>query len=376
MLKVTIKNTSAIASKGTTRSEGSSYVNVADTIVFPFNHFCSPDGRSHSYGCDIITANFLYAEDLVLEKYDNTHVNSYGSGSYDTATITEIAPSWKHNHYTSVYSKTYLMCISDSSDSILPESKNRIEPLKNGKFLHIYLLTDQQEVDIKEATSFEEAIKSIQNSYTERVWKYENWQGQELDYTETRSGWYKPSQAFGYWSATRQHEYDSTRTYHRKIRLSENCPEGSFNCYLNGSPVLLTLKQGQVPRVALHYNGSGQNWSLDHLRETDLPKGVVFQDGQDVWELTQKHIGETLAAERALRQEKTDKAISALAQKGWTEKKVNQLISTAKGRVLVTLQAALAPSSYCTPQIIVDHSRSLISNDPRKVREHFSQLIP
>jgi hypothetical protein len=160
----------------------------------------------------------------------------------------------------------------------------------------------------------------------------------------TRGGWYKPSSGVGLRKIVPQHEHDDSRTQLGTIKIIPGVPYGSYQFYVWGYPVSLTLERGKEPYLSLCASSSwcnSQSWWLDHHDSTNIERGWFFVDDKDVYESTIQKIKEKKAEKLAVRNTKFVEAKADALEAGFTETQVSQIIKLAsKGQVISMLSMA------------------------------------
>jgi len=346
-MKGTNYNGSHFANKGTSRSEGESMFSVGNVVAFSYSHYCSPDGRSSSRGCCPTTSGYLLQEEIILEEYDNTTSDHYGSGDYDTRKIVELNDVFWHEYSTQIRYNTFLLQVLETDKNVFTDGfiVGDIAEVRNhqGKFLHIYEIHEGYRGCKSE--TFEATVEKInlqkkqEDEATNRAIN-QNYRGVELNFgITTRGGWYKPSADFGTYQIGRAHEYDDSRTTLGKIKIMPPVPDGSHQLYIWGYPVSLYLQKGQQPSIsvcALSSWCNSQSWWYDELDSTTIQKGWIFVDGEDVFEKTIETVNENRSKKVAARKTKFDELSKVVTEKYGEE--VLKLVLRKKGSVLAILK--------------------------------------
>lgn len=160
----------------------------------------------------------------------------------------------------------------------------------------------------------------------------------------TRGGWYKPSAGVGLGKIVPQHEHDSSRTQLGTMKIMPGVPYGSYQFYIWGYPVSLTLERGQEPYLSLRASSSwcnSQSWWLDHHDSTNIKPGWIFVEGEDVYKSTIQEINEKKAEKLAVRNTKFAEAKAKALEAGIAENQIGQIIKLAgKGKVIVMIYLA------------------------------------
>ena len=352
-MKGTNFNGSFFADKGTSRSEGTSMFSVNGLVAFSYEHYCSPDGRSFSSGCIPTTGEYKLQEEIVLEEFDKTTSDRYGSGRYNVAKIVDLKDHFWHIYQKPVVEKIFLLQILEHGENIFGFIHGDIAEVKNhpGKFLHIYEIP-QGYCGCKGET-FASTVAAIiakkENEDTERALVVEKkFRGVELTFGITASGWYASSASFGEYKPQLQHEYDSTSRSHYKMVISDKVPPGAFSFYLprpvGEIPMSLWIPQdGSEPSIDTLTDTSwcnSQNWHYSQIKNLSIQKGWIVVDGVDVYDCTKAIIDKNTAAEKAVRKEKFEKLSNEVISLHG-EDIFKKVLTAKKGQVLAFLKVLL-----------------------------------
>ncbi len=350
-----------IATKGSTSSDGTSMFSIGGLVAFQTHRHCSPDGRQSSDGCNLMTADYLLQEEIVLESFDRTELDRFGSGSNNVQWVIELDAEFRHRSYYSKWSN-YFLCqiLGDATPRIGTTEGTRIEEVRGhaGQFLHIYKIGYEQWLAIETATSFEETVnllnlreEKLAQEATERIEK--KFRGMELPFGITsHGGWYEPGAGWGTGRISPAHEYDDSRTDLFVMKIAECVPDGSYHFYAGRYPVALNL--GYVTQYGMEvpvekYEPSlavctssrwsnRQSWWYDEHRATNIQPGWIFIDGVDVYDATMKIVAENVAADKKARNEKFEAAKLAALEVGISEAGIVKILHLAgKGKGIVTL---------------------------------------
>lgn len=345
-MKGTSYNGSHFANKGTSRSSGEEMFSVGGVVAFRYDHYCSPDGRSHSSGCCPSTKNYLLQEEILLEEYNNTESDRYGSGDYDVKKIVELPDVFWHEYSTQLVWKTFLLGVLDINKNVFLNEclSGDITEVRNhpGKFLHIYEIPEGYRGCKKE--TFTETVDAInqqkkQEDNRQNQLISDNFRGHELIFGITASGWYASRASFGKYSVQLAHEYDSTRRNHYKIVIMPCVPNGDYSFYVQGIPMSLHLREGQEPSIdtftQTHWANS-QSWKYCEIQTLSIEKGWIFVEGEDVFCNTKKRIEDREAERKSARSSKFQELSKAVAEKHGEE--VLKLALRKKGSVLSILK--------------------------------------
>jgi hypothetical protein len=343
----TTYNGNYFARKGTSRSEGNHSFSVGNLVAFGYSYYSSPDGRSYRYGCCPSTKAYCIQEEILLEEYDNTTSNKFGSGKYDCQEIIILSEEFWHTYSTPICKKTFLLQILENDKNVFLNNfiTGDIAEVRNhsGKFLHIYEIPEWYRECKK--NNFEETVVSInlqkkQEDENSKKAVLQNYRGVELNFgITTRGGWYKSSIGFGTWKTSRQHEYDDSKTILKKMKIMSSMPNGIHYFYIDEYPVCICLIAGREPSIEMCVSssiGSSQSWWYDHLEKTTLKKGWIFVDGVDVVEKTVQRVDENKAATLAVRKNKFEEFSKAVTEKYGEE--VLKITLRKKGSVLAILK--------------------------------------
>lgn len=339
---------SHFANKGTSRSKGESMFSVGNLVAFRYYWFCSPDGRSSSRGMCPKTDEYLLQEEILLEEYENTTSNRYGSGDYDVRKIVELPDVFWHEHITTLDYETFALQILENNENVFKNSfiSGDIAEVRNhpGKFLHIYEIPKGYR-DCK-AETFTATVAAInlqkeQEDADAAKAVAQNYRGVPLDFGITsRGGWYKPSANFGTFEISPMHEHDNSSTSLYKMVIMPCVPDGMLQFYVGGMPVSLFLKDGEEPSMSACVSSSwanSQKWWYDELDASAIQKGWIFVDGEDVFERTIGSIKYHRDKKIAKRNEKFQELSEAVTEKYGEE--VLKMAIGKKGQVLATLSA-------------------------------------
>lgn len=352
-----------VAPKGSTSSDGTSMFSVGGLVAFQTSRHCSPDGRQSSGGCNLLTADYFLQEEIVLEEFDRTELDRYGSGSKNLQRVITLYDEFRHRNYYSRWSNYYLCGIFGDANPRLGTSEGvRIEEVRNhaGKFLHVYKIDDEQCLAIETATSFEEAVnllnlreEKLAQEATERIEK--KFRGVELPFGITsHGGWYEPGAGWGTSRIKPAHEHDGSRTDIFVMKIAESMPDGTYHFYAGRYPVTLQLGYGtvrscegqeeilsydaQIDVCTSHSWGNRQSWWYDEHRITNIQPGWIFIDGVDVYEATMKIVAENVAADKKARNEKFEAAKTTALEAGISEAGISKILRQADaGKKIVAL---------------------------------------
>lgn len=351
-MKGTNYNGSHFANKGTSRSEGESMFSVGNLVAFSYSHYCSPDGRSSSRGCCPTTESYFLQEEIVLEEYDNTESDRYGSGNYDVKRIVELEDVFWHEYSTQIRYKTFLLQILESDTNVFTNGfiHGDITEVRNnpGKFLHVYEIPENYREC--ESETFTETVKKINllkkqadDFEAEKVSK--NYRGIELEFGITGSGWYASKASFGRHSVQLQHEHDSTSRSHYRIMIMPCVPSGcsGIGFYLpNEIPVILHLFSGEPiinTRTSTSWCNS-QSWHYDEIKTLQIERGWIFVDGVDVYNCTKAIIEKNREERIAASNQKFSDAKQRAMEVGFSETQVMKIAKMKRGRAISKLGLA------------------------------------
>jgi len=344
-VKGTAYNGSHFTRKGTSRAEGISMFSVNNVVAFSYKSFCSPDGRSYSRGICPTTTDYLLQEDIVLEEYDNTVSNRYGSGNYDTKKIVELSDVFWHEYSTQNARNIFLLQVLDSNKNIFADAfiEGDIAEVRNhrGKFLHIYKIPERY--FINRVISFEETVKAInlkkkQEDSFEEEKELNRYRSIDLIFGITSSGWYASSASFGDHSVELQHEHDNTKRSHYTLRIADCVPKGRYEFYLlNGTPISLHVSDGEpiIDTMTDTHWANSQSWKYSKITELTFNEGWFTVDGVDVYLPTKEKIEEESASIKSARMSRFEDLSVPVREKYGEE--VLKIVTKKKGSVLAML---------------------------------------
>lgn len=357
-MKGTEYNGSHFASIGSSRSEGTSMFSIGGLVAFSYRHYCSPDGNDGRTGVNLITAGYFLKEDIVLEEYNNTKSDKYGSGNYDRKKVVELSDVWKHEESSwqrfGGYCRNFLCSILDTQDPQIGDpftKESRIEEIREnpGHWLHVYEVDDTDFAIGEKATSFEEAIQKIKSESPKNKAAHglANWaKGEEFPVWCSKQDYYAPHAGVGGDGTPIGGDW-ATSVRAGWLRIMPCVPTGQYTVLIFGWAGCISVpdrKTEEVPRISLSANthwANSQSYRDQPLTETNTQKGWFFFNGEDMYEATvaevQKNRTEQVASRNAKFTEVKTKALEA----GITETQISQIIKLAgKGKVITMLNLA------------------------------------
>lgn len=383
-MKGTNYDGSYFANKGTCRSEGESMFSVGNLVAFKYAHYCSPDGRQISRGMKPTTSSYLLQDEIILEEYDNTVSDKFGSGSYDVKNIVELPDVFWHEYMTSIDYKTFLLQILEHDQNVFIDNfiVGDISEVRNhpGKFLHIYEIPEGYRGCQKK--NFSETVKDI-NSVKRKVDQREEdarkagWRGVPLIFgISTRGGYYAPSASFGDYKIKPQHEHDDSHTKLDELVISPSVPEGNIYFYIGYYPVVVNIKNGEYPRMNLLTDSSwcnNQNWWYTKIFSTTIQPGWLSMNGEDLYESTRQTVLENRLEQVTARNAKFAEAKAKALEAGITENQVGQVIKLAgKGRVIamINLAARMAAEQKNGIELVLQILSDLRGKNPTVIESY------
>ncbi len=356
-MKGTTWNGDYFASKGCTRSEAETMFSVGNTVAFSYSYYCSPDGRSYSYGCVPSQNSYLLQEEIVLEEYDDTESDRYGSGSYDIKKIIELKDVFWHRRETPIIEKTFLLQILEHDKNVFPNDfiAGDIAEVRNhpGKFLHIYEIPEgyrECKGDTFAATVAAINLQKEQEDAAANKAVTQNYRGVEMVFGITSPGYYESWASFGKYSVQLAHEYDITRRNHATMVISKECPScatatpdgwsgEAYQFYWDGTPMSLTIfDNGRHPEINTLTQKSwcnSQNWGYERISTLNIKEKWIFINGKDVFHETKERISGLINAEKTARKNKFEELSKTVTEKYGEE--VLKIALKKKGQVLAVL---------------------------------------
>lgn len=194
----------------------------------------------------------------------------------------------------------------------------------------------------------------------------------------SRGGYYEPHASVGTKKYVPQHEHDSSGTDLYKIKIMPCVPYGYYKFYVRECPISLYLKEGEEPRISLcasHSWCDKQSWWLDHHDSTNIERGWIFVNSQDVYENTIQTINKKKAEKLAERQQKFAEAKAKAMEVGFTETEISQIIKLAdKGQVINTLKLVTTMVAKYSPVFILEIFNYISGENP-EVIENYAYLV-
>lgn len=352
-MKGTNYNGSSFANKGMCSSQGSRMVSVGETVAFHYEYYCSPDGNSGNSGANLLKADYLLQKEIVLEEYDNTESDRFGSGHYDRKKIVELPNIWKHKReswQSHGGNHDNFLCVVLGTQELqlsIPFSKgSRIEEIREnpGKFLHVYKLDDADYRLVETASSFEEAIEKIkyESLKIKAAHGLANWRtGREIPVQYHKQDYYAPSAAVvGDGTSSRTWCTDTKGSW---LKIMPCVPAGCHNVILFGYSGYICVpdrKGDQIPFLGLNFShrcGNSQSYYEELIKETTIQKGWFFLDGEDLYEETVTAVSCNKGAEKASRALRFEEYSKTVTEK--YGKEILKLALRKKGSVLEILKA-------------------------------------
>lgn len=375
-MKVTQWIGDATITKGCGSGRGEYYFSVGELVAFKVETYSSPDGRNYSYGCIPFQADYLLQEEIILEEYDNsTYPGEPGVGpvgGMNQRWVTESEDIFWHEYDTQIVFKTFLLQILEHDKNVFAGAfiSGDVAEVRNhpGKFLHIYEIPEGYRECKGGTFAATVAAINLQKEQEDAAAKKaveQNYRGVDLDFgITTRGGWYEPFVGFGTYRITPQHEYDGSCTSLGKIKIMPCVPQGYYQFYIWGHPVYLQIKNdGTMPYIGIcssHSWNNSQSWWLNHHKSTNIQKGWIFVNGEDVYSETLEKVSETKQKNAQEQAEKADARAKKFEElsKTVTEKYGEEVLKIAlkkKGQVLAVLTAL----SQVEPASLNDVKKSL-----------------
>lgn len=347
------KDKSAIATKGAVREENSKMFSIDGLIAVEDYKNVSPGGDSGVDGINLLYAKYYTQDELnKMSEYDNTSVNQYGSGSYDTCVRVELENQWRHQRLSwdrfSEENMFFIFAIKDSKDRLLDErfsDEFRIEEVRgvSGEFLHVYKIDRSSYHTAKKCNNFDEAIEAIlRNSPIARAeYGMKNWaEGAPFPVRYYKSQQGKPSVSVGGDGYVGDLGFEC-RGEAGWLSVAPGTKPGNYTITLFGMDVYLCLREGQSPfirdMVIPHMGG----YHIDPITKLNIRPGSFFLDGKDLYEASVASMSQKIRQIKADRKEKFEAAKAEALDAGLTKKEVQEVINLSpKGKVISTLELA------------------------------------
>lgn len=347
------KNMSSIARKGATREESCKMFSIDGLIAVEDYKNISPGGDSGVDGINLLYAKYYTQEQLDnMSEYDNTSVNQYGSGSYDTCVRVELENQWRHQRLSwdrfSEENMFFIFAIKDSKDRLLDErfsDKFRIEEVRGmaDKFLHVYEIDRSSYYTAKKCENFDEAIEAIINDSPIARSEYgmKNWaEGAPFPVRYYKSQQGKPSVSVGGDGYVGDLGFEC-RGEAGWLSVAPGTKPGNYTITLFGMDVYLCLREGQSPFIRDMVIPRMGGYHIDPIMKLNIRPAMIFLDGEDLYEASVASIGQKIRQIKADRKDKFEAAKAEALDAGLSKKEIQQVIDLSpKGKVIATLELA------------------------------------
>ena len=357
-MKGTNYNGGYFASKGTCRSEGEAMFSIGNLVAFSYSYYSSPDGNDGRRGTNLLGADYSLQKEILLEEFDNTESNRFGSGNYDRKEVVEISDVWKHKESSwqrfGGYHRNFLCAVLNTQEPQIVEpfvKGQRIEEVREnpGHWLHVYEIDDTDFDLAGKAASFEEAIQKIKSESPKNKAAYglANWaNGEEFPVWYRKQDYYAPRAGVGGDGTPTGGDW-ATSVSAGWLRIMPCVPAGQYAVLIFGWAGYISVpdrKTEEVPYISLSVNthwANSQSYKEQPLTETNIQKSWFFFNGEDMYEATlaeaQKNRTEQVVARNTKFAEAKAKALEA----GIAENQIGQIIKLAgKGKVIVMIYLA------------------------------------
>lgn len=331
---------------------------IGNLVAFSYSHYCSPDGNDGRSGTNLLGADYSLQQEIVLEEYDNTESDKYGSGNYDRKKVVELSDVWKHEESSwqrfGGHNHNFLCTVLGTQEPQIGEpfvKGQRIEEVREnpGRWLHVYEVDDTDFTISEKATSFEEAIQKIKTESPKNKAAYglANWaKGEEFPVWYYKQDYYAPSAGVGgdgthggSWCTSEDAGW---------LRIMPCVPAGNYSVYIFGGAGYIHVPNrdfdGQLPSVGLNvytHWANSQSYNRLPLTETTIQKGWFFFNGEDISEKTIAIVKENIVGIVANRKAKFAEAKAKALEVGITETEIGQISKLAgKGNVISRLSLA------------------------------------
>lgn len=357
-MKGTSYNGGYFANKGMCRSEGEAMFSVGKLVAFSYSYYSSPDGNDGRRGTNLLGAYYLLQKEILLEEFDNTESNRFGSGNYDRKEVVEISDVWKHEESSwqrfGGYHRNFLCAVLNMQEPQIGEpfvKGNRIEEVREnpGRWLHVYEVDDTDFTIGEKATSFEEAIQKIKSESPKNKATYGlvNWsKGEEFPVYYRKQDYYAPRAGVGGDGTPTGGDW-ATSVSAGWLKIMPCVPAGQYAVLIFGWAGYISVpdrKTTEVPYIGLSVNthwANSQSYREQPLTETNIQKGWFFFNGEDMYEAIVAEVQKNRTEQVASRNAKFAEAKAEALEAGFTEAQIGQIIKLAgKGKVIAMLSLA------------------------------------
>jgi hypothetical protein len=276
---------------------------IGNLVAFSYSHYSSPDGNDGRRGVNLLTAEYFLQKEVLLEEFDNTESDRFGSGNYDRKEVVEILDVWKHTERSwqrfGGYHRNFLCAVLGMQDPQIGEpfvKGQRIEEVRenSGRWLHVYEVDDTDFELAERATSFEEAIQKIKSESPKNKAAYglAHWaEGAEIPVWYSKQDYYAPGAGVGGDGTPTGGDWAHT-VKAGWLKIMPCVPAGQYQVLIFGWAGYISVpdrKSGNLPYVGLSVNthwANSQSYREFPLNQTNIQKGWFFFSGEDLYETT------------------------------------------------------------------------------------------